>query len=52
MNNDALVAMKYARALLQLAQEQGVALQVGQELEQAAQLFGSGEGREALAHIL
>ena len=52
MSSENLVAGKYARALLFLAQEAGNLEQVQHDLELIAEIFGSGEGRELLLHPL
>jgi F-type H+-transporting ATPase subunit delta len=52
MSSENLVAGKYARALLFLAQEAGKLEQIQQDLELVADVFGAGEGRELLLHPL
>jgi F-type H+-transporting ATPase subunit delta len=50
MSNESVMAGKYARALLLLAQEEGRAEEVQSDLRLAADVFGHGEGRELLLH--
>lgn len=52
MSTERLVADKYARALLQLAQEQDQLEEVRADLETVGRIFGSGGGRELLIHPL
>ncbi|NTV53489.1 MAG: ATP synthase F1 subunit delta [Candidatus Firestonebacteria bacterium] len=50
MSNEVVIAGKYARALLLLAQEAGRVEDVQGDLRLAAEVFGRGEGRELLLH--
>ena len=50
MSGESIMAGKYARALLLLAQEEGRAEEVEIDLKLAAEVFGNGEGRELLLH--
>jgi len=52
MSTEHRVAEKYAGALLRLAQEEDKLDEVRSDLDTADRLFGSGEGRELLAHPL
>jgi len=52
MSIEHLVAGKYARALLTLAQEEGRPETVQADLELVNDLFGKGEGRDLLVHPL
>jgi F-type H+-transporting ATPase subunit delta len=50
MSAESVIAGKYARALLLLAQEEGKPEMVKLDLNLAAEVFGQGEGRELLLH--
>jgi F-type H+-transporting ATPase subunit delta len=50
MSNENVLAGKYARALLLLAQEEGRVEELRGDLSLAAEVFGQGEGRELLLH--
>jgi F-type H+-transporting ATPase subunit delta len=50
MSTESVIAGKYARALLLLAQEEGRLNEVQGDLKLASEMFGQGEGRELLLH--